>query len=54
MPLAPGKHRLRVRVTSDTPAYDQSAFVSSDFTSGQENVLQITFNKHGDITLNLQ
>jgi serine/threonine-protein kinase len=54
MQLAPGKHRLRVRVTSDSPTYDQSAFVSSDFTSGQENVLQITFNKHGDISLTLQ
>jgi hypothetical protein len=54
MQVSPGKHRLRVRVTSDTPTYDQSAFVTSDFTSGQENILQVTFNKHGDITLSLQ
>jgi hypothetical protein len=54
MQVSPGKHRLRVRVTSDAPTYDQSAFVSSDFTSGQENVLRITFNKHGDINLSLQ
>jgi len=54
MQVSPGKHRLRVRVTSDTPTYDQSAFVSSDFTGGQENVLRITFNKHGDINLSLQ
>jgi hypothetical protein len=54
MQLSPGKHRLRVRVTSDTPTYDQSAFVTNDFTSGQENVLRVTFNKHGDINLTLQ
>jgi serine/threonine-protein kinase len=54
MQLSPGKHRLRVRVTSETPTYDQSAFVTNDFTSGQENVLRVTFNKHGDISLTLQ
>ncbi len=54
MQLSPGKHRLRIRVTSETPTYDQSAFVTNDFTSGQENVLRITFNKHGDINLTLQ
>jgi len=94
MRVPPGKHRLRVRVTSgaDTeatteaatttsttvpaaaltgaptgvpakipskvatavPTYDQSAFVDGDFTSGKENVLQITFNKHGEINLSLQ
>lgn len=54
MQISPGKHRLRVRVTSDTPTYDQSAFVTSDFASGHENVLQVTFNKHGDINLSLQ
>ncbi len=54
MQLSPGKHRLRVRVTSETPTYDQSAFVTNDFTSGQENVLRVTFNKHGDINLTLQ
>jgi hypothetical protein len=54
MQLSPGKHRLRVRVTSDVPTYDQSAFVEGEFTSGQENVLRITFNKHGEINLSLQ
>jgi serine/threonine-protein kinase len=54
MQLSPGKHRLRVRVTSETPTYDQSAFITNDFTSGQENVLRVTFNKHGDINLTLQ
>ncbi|HKM85814.1 MAG TPA: serine/threonine-protein kinase [Terriglobales bacterium] len=62
MQVSPGKHRLRVQVTSgsdaDAPAgvpkYDQSAFVDGEFTSGQENVLSITFNKHGEINLSLQ
>jgi serine/threonine protein kinase len=54
MQLSPGKHRLRVRVTSETQTYDQSAFVTHDFTSGQENVLRVTFNKHGDLNLALQ
>ncbi len=78
MQVPPGKHRLRVRVTSgadagaatgaasgapsetatgaptDLPTYDQSAFVDGDFTGGQEPVLRITCNKHGEITLSLQ
>jgi serine/threonine-protein kinase len=66
MQLSPGKHRLRVRVTSGSdagadagapagvPTYDQSAFVDGEFTSGHENVLSITFNKHGEINLSLQ
>jgi len=62
MQVPPGKHRLRVRVTSGaddgavagTATYDQSAFVDGEFTSGHENVLQITFNKHGEINLSLQ
>jgi serine/threonine protein kinase len=36
------------------PTYDQSAFVDGDFTSAKENVLQITFNKHGEINLALR
>jgi serine/threonine protein kinase len=54
MPLSPGKHRIRVRVTSGGAAYDQSATLTSEFASGQENVLQVNFNKHGKINLSLQ
>jgi hypothetical protein len=54
MQVSPGKHRLRVRVTSDDPTYDHSAFVTTDLTSGQEGTLRVTFNKHGDINLTLQ
>jgi hypothetical protein len=54
MQIAPGKHRLRVQVTSESVSYDQSAVLAGEFTSGQENMLRITFNKHGDIALALQ
>jgi hypothetical protein len=53
MQVSPGKHRLRVQVTSGvTP--DQSATVVGEFASGQENVLRITFDKHGEMNLSLQ
>jgi len=54
MQMSPGKHRLRVQVTSDEANYDQSAAVTGAFASGQENLLRITFDKHGEINLNLQ
>jgi hypothetical protein len=43
-----------VRVISDGAPFDQSAPVTGDFASGQENVLRITFDKHGAMTLSLQ
>ncbi len=52
--ISPGKHRLRVQVTSDEANYDQSATVTGAFASGQENLLRITFDKHDEINLNLQ
>lgn len=54
MQISPGKHALKVQVTADSPTYDQSATVSGDFATGQENVLHITLNKHGEINLSLQ
>ena len=54
VPVPPGKHRLRVQVTSDAANYDQTATVAGDFASGQENVLHINFTKHGDMSLSLQ
>ena len=54
MQISPGKHGLKVQVTADSPAYDQSATVSGNFATEQENVLHITFNKHGEMTLGLQ
>jgi|HubBroStandDraft_2_1064218.scaffolds.fasta_scaffold08712_2 tRNA A-37 threonylcarbamoyl transferase component Bud32 len=54
MEMSPGQHRLRVQVTSDEANYDQSATVEGAFASGQENLLRITFDKHGEINLSLQ
>ena len=54
MQVPAGNHHLRVRVTSDAVGYDQSATVTGEFASKQDNVLQVTFDKHGDINLNLQ
>jgi hypothetical protein len=52
--LPPGKHSLRVQVSSEAANYDQSATVDGDFQSGQESLLRITFGKHGEINLRLQ
>jgi eukaryotic-like serine/threonine-protein kinase len=54
MQVSPGKHLLRVQVTSEVASYDQSAAVAGEFASGQENVLRINFNKHGEMNLSLQ
>jgi len=52
--ISPGKHSLRVQVSSSAANYDQSATVDGEFQSGQENLLRITFGKHGEINLSLQ
>ncbi len=54
MQVSPGKHSLRVQVTSDGAAYDRSATVEGEFASGQENVLRISFNKHSEMNLSLR
>jgi hypothetical protein len=54
MQVSPGKHSLKVQVTSEGAAYDQSDTVAGEFVSGQENVLRINFDKHGEINLSLQ
>ena len=54
MQVSPGKHSLKVQVTSDGAAYDQSATAAGEFVSGQESVLRINFSKHGEISLSLQ
>jgi len=54
MQISPGKHSLRVQVTSDSASYDEFATLAGEFASGAENVLHINCNKHGDINLTLQ
>ena len=52
--LAPGKHRVRVRVRSSVKAYDQSKTVAGNFVSGHENMLRINFAKHGEMNVAFQ
>ena len=54
MQITPGKHVLRVQVTSGEGRSEQFATVTGDFSSGQENELHITFNKQGEMNLSLQ
>src|SRR5271155_2664611 len=49
MQISPGKHLLRVQVTSDASGYKGLAAVSGDFISGRENVLRINFAKSGEM-----
>jgi len=52
--LAPGRHRVRIRVVSGVDSYDQSGAVAGEFASGKEKVLRIHFNKRGEMNLSLQ
>jgi serine/threonine protein kinase len=54
MPVAPGKHQLRVAVTSDANNVSESASISGDFATGTEEVLHIRFDKTGKMKLTLQ
>jgi serine/threonine protein kinase len=54
MQVPSGHHRLRVQVISEPADYDQSGTVTGDFAGGQENVLRINCNKHGEIKLTLE
>jgi hypothetical protein len=46
IPLASGKHTLRVEVRSRKEQYDESKTVAGDFLKGGDKVLSITFDKH--------
>jgi tRNA A-37 threonylcarbamoyl transferase component Bud32 len=54
MQISPGKHTVRVRVESSENSYDQSDTVAGDFFSGKENMLRISFGKHGEMQVSLQ
>jgi serine/threonine-protein kinase len=52
--LSAGKHHLRVEVAPGGGVSDQSATVAGDFNGGRENVLQVNFDKSGEMNLTLQ
>jgi predicted Ser/Thr protein kinase len=54
MQLSPGKHLLRVQVSSGADGSEQSATVTGEFVSGKEKMLHILFTKQGKMDLSLQ
>ncbi len=52
--IAPGKHSLRVEVTSDANPPEQTGTVEGEFLSGTEMSLRILFGKRGEMNLSLQ
>jgi serine/threonine protein kinase len=54
MQLSPGKHLLRVQVTSAAANGEQSATVDGEFVSGKEKMLHIHFTKQGKMDLSLE
>ena len=52
MQIPAGSHHLRVQVSSDVNSSDQ--MVTGDFSSGSEKLLRISFDKRGEMTLNLE
>lgn len=54
MQIAPGKHNLRVQVTSEAGNFDQSATVAGDFVTGAEKMLRVQFTKSGQMSLTLE
>jgi hypothetical protein len=44
--LAPGDHRIRVRVLSADGSYDESSSISGTFAPGSEKLLVIDFDNH--------
>ena len=52
--IAPGKHSLRVEVTSDANPPEQTGTVEGEFLSGTEKSLRILFGKRGEMNLSLQ
>jgi hypothetical protein len=52
--IPPGKHLVRVQVTSGAGIAGQSATIDGEFAGGTEKMLRILFNKSGEMTLSLQ
>ncbi|MGA9687939.1 MAG: serine/threonine-protein kinase [Candidatus Sulfotelmatobacter sp.] len=54
MQIAPGNHQLRVQVVSDADSTDHSDNIGGEFISGKEQMLQIRFDKRGEMKLTLE
>jgi eukaryotic-like serine/threonine-protein kinase len=53
MQIPPGEHKLRVQVISDPGSSDHSTTITGEFASGKEQMLQIHFDKHGEMNVSL-
>jgi serine/threonine protein kinase len=49
-----GNHQIRASITTDPSTPDHSGIVTGNFVSGQEKMLRIHFDKHGEMTLSLE
>jgi eukaryotic-like serine/threonine-protein kinase len=52
--IPPGKHLLKVRVTSGTDLPEQDASIEGKFASGKETMLRIDFDNRGQMNASLQ
>jgi len=54
VPVPAGNHELRVQVISDPGSADHSATIAGEFASGKEKMLQIHFDKRGEMNISLE
>jgi serine/threonine-protein kinase len=52
--VPPGKHQIRVEVGGGEAQVDQAATISANLTSGDEQILHVTFDKHAEMILSLE
>jgi hypothetical protein len=51
--ISPGNHALRVKVIGGEPPAEKTATITGDFPSGNDKMLHVGFDKHGEMTLSL-
>ena len=54
MQIPPGKHLLKVKVSSAAGLSEQDGAIEGNFVSGQETMLRISFDNRGQMSLSLQ
>jgi hypothetical protein len=54
MQIPPGKHLLKVKVSSSAGIPEQTATIQGKFDSGKETMLQINFDNRGQMNLSLK
>jgi serine/threonine-protein kinase len=52
--IPPGKHLLRVQITSGSDSSERSGTIDGEFSSGAEKLLRVLFDKTGEMKLSLQ